>query len=285
MEKENVLMEKVLHEMSQKIIGGSGELAERITYEQNIKYPEQLSSLSDDLLPLRIELVTLYGRALTMKEEERTEQIAKWGEETGTKCATLGTTLDTMLNEVPHYRDFIGEVVKEEAKAKQLSLEEFYHIISLLDSTVNQVVYYFTLPFLRQYDTLEKQSRMALMELSVPVVPIAEGLAVLPLVGNIDTYRAQILMEQALQHASRLQLSYFIFDLSGVPVIDTAVAQQLFHIVQALKLIGVDTKISGIRPEIAQTIIGLGIDLSYVMTFSNLRQALKYIGFTYTKKV
>ncbi|MED4726906.1 STAS domain-containing protein [Aneurinibacillus migulanus] len=278
-------MEQVLYEMSQKIIKKKDEIAEKITYEQNLNHPEQLSSLSDNLLPLRSELVTLYGRALAMQKGERIEHIAKWGKETGTKCAKLGATLDAMLNEVPHYRYFIGEIVKEEAKTKQLSLDEFYHVISILDSTVNQVVYYFTLPFLCQYDTSQKQSRMALMEISVPVVPIAEGLAVLPLVGNIDTYRAQILMEQALQHASRLQLSYFIFDLSGVPVIDTAVAQQLFHIVQALKLIGVDTKISGIRPEIAQTIIALGIDLSYVMTFSDLRQALKYIGFTYTKKV
>lgn len=273
-------MNTIIERISKKIIAKRHELAEKITKEQNAKYP-QLISLSDQLQDFRIDLVQLYAEAMSMDEETRTARLMEWGEEIGTACAMLGTTLDAMLNEVPQYRIGIGEVIREEAEQMNLSLREFYEIISRLDAIMNMVVYSFSLPFVRYHDEQMKKSQMALLELSVPVVPVAEGIAVLPIVGNIDTHRAKLLMEEALRRSADLRLHHFILDLSGVPIIDTIVAQQIFQIINALRLLGVDAKISGIRPEIAQTVVSLGIDFGKTDTYANLQQALLSIGFTY----
>ncbi|WP_162596030.1 STAS domain-containing protein [Bacillus sp. CGMCC 1.16541] len=267
--------------MSEKIVKAKYQLAHFVTDEQNKRYPDQLLPISNELLPLRVELVQLYGESLAMEEKERKKRLEEWGRKTGRECAVMGTTLDSMLDEVPHYRHFIGSVIKEEAEKANLSLDELYEVISILDQTVNDVVYYFSLPFVEFHSEQLKTSKEALLELSVPVVPIAEGVAVLPIVGTIDTYRAKLIMEQALDSSVSLQLTHFVLDLSGVPIIDTFVAQKLFQIIEALTLIGVKAKISGITPEIAQTIVNLGIDFSGVRTYSTLKQALRAIGFTY----
>lgn len=274
-------MNKTLEIISEKIVAKRHELAAKITEKQNEKYPNLLP-LADQLNEFRIDLVQLYGEAMSMTEEERTTRLMEWGEETGTACAMLGTTLDSMLDEVPQYRIEIGEVIREEAERMNVSLHEFYSIISRLDAIMNKVVYSFSLPFVRYHDEQMKKSQIALLELSVPVVPVAEGVAVLPIVGNIDTHRAKLLMEEALRRSADLRLHHFILDLSGVPIIDTIVAQQIFQIINALRLLGVDAKISGIRPEIAQTVVSLGIDFGRTDTHANLQQALSSIGFTYT---
>ncbi|MBM7703662.1 STAS domain-containing protein [Metabacillus iocasae] len=277
-------MKDYLKLMSERILENKSELAHFVTDEQNRRYPNQLLPISNELLPLRVELVTLYGESLALSESDRKQRLEEWGRETGRKCAMMGTTLDSMLNEVPHYRHFIGNVIKEEAVKVNLSLEELYDVISVFDQTVNEVVYYFSLPFVEFHNEQLQTSKDALLELSVPVVPLAEGVAVLPVIGTIDTYRARLIMEQALEHSVSLQLNHFVLDLSGVPIIDTFVAQKLFQIIDALTLIGVNAKISGITPEIAQTIVNLGIDFTGVRTYSTLKQALSAIGFTHKYK-
>lgn len=112
-------------------------------------------------------------------------------------------------------------------------------------------------------------------ELSSPVIPIKEGIGVLPLVGNIDTERATIILESALEQSSAKKLNIIFIDLSAVPVLDTMVAQKLYQLHSALKLIGVNAIFSGIRPELAQTAISLGIDFSEIQTYSTLMYALK----------
>ncbi|MCM3005431.1 STAS domain-containing protein [Priestia koreensis] len=267
--------------ISKKILEQKEELAQKITDEQNKRYPDQLLPMAESFYPLRVELVTLYANALVLTEDERTRQVEEWGLQSGRQCAEMNATLDAMLNEVPQYRRFIGEVVQEEGIHLNLSLPQFYHAISLLDRTVNEVVYYFSLPFVNFHSEQIEQSRNAMMELSVPVVPIVEGVAVLPVVGTIDTYRAKLLLEHALEQSVQLKLSYFVLDLSGVPIIDTYVAQQLFQIIDSLKLIGVDAMVSGITPDIAQTVVNLGINFGQTKTFSSLQQALGNIGLNF----
>lgn len=112
-------------------------------------------------------------------------------------------------------------------------------------------------------------------ELSSPVIPIKEGIGVLPLVGNIDTERATIILESALEQSSTKKLNTIFIDLSAVPVLDTMVAQQLYQLHSALKLIGVNAIFSGIRPELAQTAVSLGINFADMQSYSTLMYALK----------
>jgi len=105
---------------------------------------------------------------------------------------------------------------------------------------------------------------------------MTEEIGILPLVGDLDTKRAQYLMENALDKGKQYKLKWLIIDLSAVPIIDTMVADELFKIIAALKLLGIYVIISGLRPEIAQTMVNLGINLEEIKSFSSLHQAVQY---------
>jgi rsbT co-antagonist protein RsbR len=102
-----------------------------------------------------------------------------------------------------------------------------------------------------------------------------EGVLALPIIGTLDSMRTQMVMENLLQEIVNTESSIAILDISGVPAVDTLVAQHLIKTVSATRLMGADCIISGIRPEIAQTIVHLGIDLSGVRTKATLASALQ----------
>ena len=121
-------------------------------------------------------------------------------------------------------------------------------------------------------DVIERQQR-ELLELSTPVVELWDDVLALPLVGTLDSNRTQIVMESLLQKIVQTSASIAIIDITGVPTVDTLVAQHLLKTVAAARLMGADCIISGIRPQIAQTIVHLGVELSNVTTKATLADA------------
>jgi len=113
-----------------------------------------------------------------------------------------------------------------------------------------------------------------LLELSTPVVQLWEGILALPLVGTLDSSRTQVVMESLLQRIVDTGSEIAIIDITGVPTVDTLVAQHLMKTIAATRLMGADCIISGIRPQIAQTIVHLGVDLGEVATKATLADAL-----------
>jgi len=130
-------------------------------------------------------------------------------------------------------------------------------------------------------EIIHRQQR-ELLELSTPVVNLWEGILALPLIGTLDSERTQIVMESLLQQIVETGASIAIIDITGVPTVDTLVAQHLLKTVAAGRLMGADCIISGIRPQIAATIVHLGVDLSAVITKASLADAfalaLKRLG-------
>ncbi|MCI3934566.1 STAS domain-containing protein [Streptomyces sp. AN091965] len=122
-------------------------------------------------------------------------------------------------------------------------------------------------------EIIRRQSRQ-LLEMSTPVVRLWRQVLAVPLIGTLDTARTQIVMENLLQAIQDDQALVAIIDITGVPTVDTAVAQHLMQTVKAVRLMGADCVISGIRPPIAQTIAQLGIDLSTILTRATLADAL-----------
>ncbi|MFD8569698.1 STAS domain-containing protein [Streptomyces sp. NPDC057694] len=122
-------------------------------------------------------------------------------------------------------------------------------------------------------EIIRRQSRQ-LMELSTPVVRLWKHVLAVPLIGTLDTARTQIVMESLLQAIQDDEAKVAIIDITGVLTVDTAVAQHLMQTVNAVRLMGADCVISGIRPPIAQTIAQLGIDLSTILTRATLADAL-----------
>jgi rsbT co-antagonist protein RsbR len=124
-------------------------------------------------------------------------------------------------------------------------------------------------------DAMIARQQEELLELSTPVVKLWDGILALPMIGTLDSNRTQVVMETLLQHIVSTGSQIAIIDITGVPTVDTLVAQHLLKTVAAAKLMGADCIISGIRPQIAQTIVHLGIDLGGVSTKATLADALK----------
>jgi rsbT co-antagonist protein RsbR len=121
-------------------------------------------------------------------------------------------------------------------------------------------------------EIIQRQQR-EMMELSTPVVQLWENILALPLIGTLDSERTQVVMESLLQKIVETGASIAIIDITGVPTVDTLVAQHLLKTVAAARLMGADCIISGIRPQIAQTIVHLGVNLSDVTTKASLADA------------
>ena len=113
-------------------------------------------------------------------------------------------------------------------------------------------------------------------EISTPVIKVWDGILALPIIGTLDSARTQVVMESLLQNIVDTGSTITILDISGVPAVDSLVAQHIIKTVAATRLMGAECIISGIRPEIAQTVVHLGIDLSNIVTKATLASALKY---------
>ncbi|HEX6288803.1 MAG TPA: PAS domain-containing protein [Herpetosiphonaceae bacterium] len=125
---------------------------------------------------------------------------------------------------------------------------------------------------------IEQQERLleTINELSTPVMPIADRILVLPLVGHIDTNRGVKIMEVLLESVHQSGAAFVIIDITGVPVIDTAVANRILQAAEATKLLGAQCVLVGISPEIAQTLVQLGVTLQALVTCSNLHAGIAY---------
>ncbi|HEY2016641.1 MAG TPA: STAS domain-containing protein [Bryobacteraceae bacterium] len=147
--------------------------------------------------------------------------------------------------------------------------EELWHTTVLLD----KLALYTTESYQKSREEIISRQQHELLELSTPVVKLWDGILALPLIGTLDSERTQIVMESLLQRIVETGAAIAIIDITGVPTVDTLVAQHLLKTVAAGRLMGADCIISGIRPQIAATIVHLGVDLSAVITKASLADA------------
>jgi len=179
--------------------------------------------------------------------------------ETATYIFTLKDALIKVLNEI---------VDREPVKlyAITLKISKFIDNIGILSFET----------FITGREEVISQQSDEMAELSTPVIRVWNGILAMPIIGTLDSARTQIVMENLLQGIVDTESSIAILDISGVPAVDSLVAQHLIKTVNATRLMGAECIISGIRPEIAQTVVHLGIDLSQMITKATLESALKY---------
>ncbi len=126
-----------------------------------------------------------------------------------------------------------------------------------------------------QQQVIEAQAA-ALRELSTPLIPLANGIVAMPLIGSVDSGRAQQVIEELLSGVSSNDAHTAILDITGVPIVDTQVADALLRAAQAVKLLGAEVILTGIRPEVAQTLVGLGVSFNSLVTRSTLQSGIAY---------
>ncbi|MBD2043857.1 STAS domain-containing protein [Microcoleus sp. FACHB-672] len=169
------------------------------------------------------------------------------------------------------------------AQDSESLLEEIWLVSTLLD----KLGLWTTESYQKAREEVILRQQEELMELSTPVVKLWDGILALPIIGTLDSARTQVMMESLLQKIVETGSEVAIIDITGVPTVDTLTAQHLLKTVTAARLMGADCILSGIRPQIAQTIVYLGVDLADVITKASLADAfllaLKRTGATISR--
>jgi rsbT co-antagonist protein RsbR len=167
------------------------------------------------------------------------------------------------------FKEPLFERLREEVRDAQILADQIWGATELLDA----FGLYTTDVFLKTREDLIRRAQEDMLELSTPVVKLWDGILALPLIGTLDSARTQVVMETLLEAIVETNSKVAIIDITGVPTVDTVVAQHLLKTIAAARLMGADCIISGIRPQIAQTIVHLGINLLDVTSKATLRDA------------
>ncbi|MET9366980.1 STAS domain-containing protein [Streptomyces griseoflavus] len=180
-----------------------------------------------------------------------------------------------IADEVAALRGPVAELLRaESADASAPEAAERMLALTLLMGTLRLVVMQTALSSGQE---LIARQRQQLLEVATPVISLWEGVVAVPLIGTLDSARSQVVMESLLESIVDRGARYAILDITGVPTVDSLVAQHLLKTVDAARLMGAECIVSGIRPAIAQTIVHLGIDLGSVLTRASLADALAHV--------
>lgn len=220
----------------------------------------------------RTLLQAVSGGATTLDDEAAAELRATLAELSGSRARQGFTATETAVS-VFALKDALLGVLNVDGEPGETTLREYVTFSSLID-----VLGLFTFEsYARAREELIADQAEQLLELSTPVVKLWEGVVAVPLVGTLDSARAQVVMERLLQTLVDTGSPHAIIDITGVPAVDTQVAQHILKTVVAARLMGADCIISGIRPQIAQTIVALGIEFGDIVTKASLADALRHV--------
>ncbi|KMJ56842.1 RsbR protein [Bacillus sp. LL01] len=160
-------------------------------------------------------------------------------------------------------------MTKEVDDSRKITL--MYDFEKWLRPVYNEIVKTYT----GSWEHTVSMQKIALQELAAPLIPVFDKISVMPLVGTIDTERARQIMENLLQGVVKHRAEVVLIDITGVPVVDTMVAHHIIQSAEAVRLVGAKCLLVGIRPEIAQTIVNLGINLDQIITKNSLKKGIE----------
>jgi rsbT co-antagonist protein RsbR len=241
------------------------------TLREDLMSNEELREQSDELLDALLK--TMNERTLANPDSEEFEAVNEILSGISITRARQGFTPRETGLFVLSLKDALQQILQDEVKNDpQLLYESSQKLNKLMDAF--GVVTFET--FIKGREEVIRRQTDEITEISTPVIRIWDGILALPIIGTLDSARTQTVMENLLQEIVNTGCTIAILDISGVPTVDSLVAQHLIKTVAATRLMGAECIISGIRPEIAQTVVHLGIDLSNIVTKASLASALKH---------
>jgi rsbT co-antagonist protein RsbR len=209
------------------------------------------------------------------EEKEESEKAINNIEQSCYRYVPLCTEADVPVSAVIQPFYLIRDVLLE---TEELQVQQPSFILSFMRE-VDQFFFRLTTVIHDIYTSSWKNKllaqRSAMMELSAPLIPLLENISVMPIVGAIDTERAELIMQNLLYGAIKNESKVVLIDITGVAEVNTMVAQHIIKAAEAIHIIGAECIVVGIRPEIAQTMISLGIDMDMLTTLSSMSQGLR----------
>lgn len=188
------------------------------------------------------------------------------------KTVRMGWPLSFVTKSINQFAKVLLNNMKHDGTVTSENQMEF---VNELDSWIDPMMDEIINMYSSTWERTVSMQKIALQELSAPLIPVFEGITVMPLVGTIDTERAKQIMENLLQGTVKHRSEVVLIDITGVPVVDTMVAHHIIQAADAVRLVGAKCMLVGIRPEIAQTIIALGIDLNQITTKNTLKKGIE----------
>ncbi len=218
----------------------------------------------------------IFDKKAKLLVEDRQHELIMLAKEVGKKAAKNDVPLVIKLELSQAFRKLYWNFLHHYYRHVELDMEGFFQLGIKTNFILDHYIFHYFSSYIEYKDELLRTHRETIDDLSVPIIPLSNSMAVLPIVGTLDTYRAKKVQERTLNQISSLKIQKIIIDLSGVAFMDTAVVGHLFRIVEGIGLLGCKAIITGIRPEIANTMIELGIPFTEkVETKATLQQALE----------
>ncbi len=226
------------------------------------------STISEEMLQnTNREFVNVIFKSLN--EDHLTTDIEDFSE----RLVHLGWPLSYLTDGLTTFRRVVFDFIL--SQNEKIETDYFSVILDKVNEWVDPIIHKLVNEYSGNWEHTVSLQRVALQELSAPLIPVMRNITIMPLIGTIDTERAKLIMENLLQGVIKHNAEVVLIDITGVPVVDTMVAHHLIQAAEAVRLIGSNCILVGIRPEIAQTIVNLGIDLTRFPTRSSLRKGFE----------
>lgn len=260
---------KVQKKIEKKMLENSDVIIQMWMKEiKKLKEKKYTSSISEELFEVtNREFVNVIFTSLD--NQGSTETIEEFAE----KLINLGWPISYLTDGLQSFRSVAIHFTLSEAG--QIDGNYFSSLINSMDDWIDPIIHQLVNEYSGSWEHIVSLQRVALQELSAPLIPVMEDITVMPLIGTIDTERAKLIMENLLDGVIEHRAEVVLMDITGVPIVDTMVAHHIIQAAEAVRLIGSTCILVGIRPEIAQTIVNLGINLSDFPTKSSLRKGFK----------
>ncbi|MBT2680966.1 STAS domain-containing protein [Bacillus sp. ISL-35] len=232
----------------------------------------------DQAIIVYTEYLGFLGDSIRNADDTTPQGLIEWSKDNGEREAARGGQISDILLRYPPTRMVFIDKMAGISLKHGVDTEDLIWINkkvnNMLDISINETVFAFE----RKAAKLMQEVQDEVDILSAPVVPVQENIAVLPLVGKMDHDRARLIMERAIPQVAQQKVQSLIIDFSGIVTIDAAIAKHIFDIHNVLRLLGVDSFATGMRPELAQAAVEGGVDFSRINTFATVKQAIDRIN-------
>lgn len=222
------------------------------------------------------ELLGYLGETIGNEADlEVPDALIEWSKQNAEMQVSSGGKISEIVVRYPPTRVVMAELFTELSVKSGLSLEENALVIkrinTLLDVSLNETFFAFE----RLQEKYEAEMQSEMIALSAPIVPVADDVVVLPLIGYLDSYRVNHILTNVIPHIAEMDVYHVITDFSGVLKIDDQTAEAIQHIGSTLSLMGIHVVVAGLRPDLVQTIVQSGIQLASADAYATVKQALE----------
>ncbi len=230
------------------------------------------------------EATSIYDNYVDVLETGAVEALQAYARNLSERIIPRGVQTDDVVGIVLLLRDVLARSL---FKKYQSDFEMLNRVLDAYEPAANRIAVTVAVGFVQERERIIREQQHAIRDLSTPVLPVREGLLILPIIGMIDGQRARQLTGQLLHGIRANRAKVVVIDITGVPSIDSSVANHLVQTVEAARLLGARTIVTGLSPEIAQTLVTIGVDLAKMNTVGDLRGGIEEadhaLGFTVTQ--